>query len=112
MAIKDINGQKFGRLTALYKLNNYHKKGNSYWLCVCDCGNLVEVARCHLISGKIQSCKCLRNEINTKHGKHNTKLYQRWCHMKARSYNVNNSHYKYYGARGIAVYLNGARFTI
>lgn len=24
---KDITGQKFGRLTALYRLNNYHKKG-------------------------------------------------------------------------------------
>lgn len=39
---KDITGKKFGKLTALYKLNNYHKKG-VYWLCACECGNLTEV---------------------------------------------------------------------
>lgn len=26
--VKDITGQKFGRLTALYKLHNYHKRAN------------------------------------------------------------------------------------
>lgn len=35
---KNITGQKFGRLTALYLLHNYHKKG-VYWLCACECGN-------------------------------------------------------------------------
>ena len=30
----DISGQKFGRLTALYKLHN--TKGRTKWLCVCD----------------------------------------------------------------------------
>lgn len=39
----DITGQKFGRLTVLYKLHNYHKKDGSYWLCVCDCGNIAEI---------------------------------------------------------------------
>lgn len=38
---KNITGQKFGRLTALYLLHNYHKKG-AYWLCACECGNLTE----------------------------------------------------------------------
>lgn len=28
---KDISGKRFGRLTALYRLNNYHKK-RVYWL--------------------------------------------------------------------------------
>lgn len=44
---KDITGKKFGRLTALYRLHNYHKKG-TYWLCVCDCGNLKECFIGHL----------------------------------------------------------------
>lgn len=30
--LKDITGQKFGRLTTLYKLHN------AYWLCACECG--------------------------------------------------------------------------
>lgn len=41
MKIKDISGQKFGRLTALYRLHNI--EGRTKWLCVCDCGNLKEV---------------------------------------------------------------------
>lgn len=27
---KDVTGKKIGRLTVLYRLNNYHKKG-VYW---------------------------------------------------------------------------------
>lgn len=37
--IKDITGQKFGRLTVLYRLHNCSKK-RVHWLCVCECGNL------------------------------------------------------------------------
>lgn len=37
---KNLSGQKFGRLTALYRLHNYHKKG-THWFCVCDCGKFV-----------------------------------------------------------------------
>lgn len=42
MKFIDLKGQKFGRLTVLDKLHNYHKK-QIYWLCICDCGNLTEV---------------------------------------------------------------------
>lgn len=38
---KDITGQRFGRLTVLYRLHNI--KGKTKWFCVCDCGNLKEV---------------------------------------------------------------------
>lgn len=41
MRVLDITGQKFGRLTVLYKLHKHHKTG-SYWLCVCECGNFTE----------------------------------------------------------------------
>lgn len=45
--IKDITGQKFGRLTALYRLHN--TKGRTKWLCICECGNIKEVQISHLI---------------------------------------------------------------
>lgn len=51
MKIKDISGQRFGRLTALYRLHN--TKGRTRWLCVCDCGNLKEVYTCRLTGNKI-----------------------------------------------------------
>lgn len=103
---KDITGQKFGRLTVLYKLNNYHKKG-VWWLCVCDCGNLTKVRGNRLRSLEIKSCGCYRNEriieVNTKHGKYGTRLYRVWNNMKDRCYNEQYHNYPNYGGRGIAV---------
>ena len=73
--VVDITGQKFGRLIVLDKLHNYHKK-DTYWLCVCECGNLKEVTSSHLTTGKTKSCGCYYKKSNR---------------------------YKYYGGRGIAV---------
>ena len=100
---KDITGQTFGRLTALYKLHN--TKGKTKWLCVCECGNLTEVTQNCLYRGCTRSCGCLQKEIarNTqlKHNKRNTKLYKRWAGIKTRCYNTKRQDYKYYGGRGI-----------
>lgn len=41
--------------------------------------------------------------MNYKHGQCATRLYHTWENMKKRCYNKNNNHYKWYGARGIAV---------
>lgn len=104
MKYKDISCQKFGRLTALYKLHNYHNRG-SYWLCICECGNLKEVYLGSLTSGATTSCGCYHKEIakvaNTKHGKRYTRLHKIWRDMKQRCYNKHNTSYKYYGKRGI-----------
>lgn len=100
---KDISHQKFGKLTALYRLHNYHKK-RTYWLCVCDCGNLKEVELSKLLNGGTKSCGCLYKGGNNKtHKKRNTKLYTVWANIKQRCYNTNNVNYKDYGGRGIAV---------
>lgn len=40
---------------------------------------------------------------NNKHGLCKTRLYSIYMNMKTRCYNKNNSHYKYYGKRGIKV---------
>lgn len=104
---KNISGRKFGRLTALYRLHNYHDKKNSYWLCICDCGNLKESRLPDLKSGNTKSCGCLNSEISkyrmTKHGKHNTRLYHIYCGMKNRCQNCNDPKYPNYGGRGIKV---------
>ena len=106
MIIKNITGQKFGRLTALYRLHNNHKKG-TYWLCVCECGNLKEVRLNSLTCGYIKSCGCLNSELSknraTTHSKRNTRLYNVYCAMKQRCYNKNNKAYKNYGERDIKV---------
>ena len=37
---KDYSNQKFGRLQPLKRL--YVKNHKTYWLCKCDCGNIIE----------------------------------------------------------------------
>ena len=62
--LKDLKGQKFGRLTVL-NINEDIPHGHQqspYWLCKCDCGNFTSVRGYQLTSGGIQSCGCLRNE--------------------------------------------------
>lgn len=98
-----MTGQKFGRLTVLDRLHNHHDKKQTHWLCVCDCGNLVEVFGFMLRNGNTKSCGCLNKEIITTHDKSNTRLYNIWTLMKARCYNKNNRAYHNYGGRGIAV---------
>lgn len=98
---KRLEGQQFGRLTALYRLHN--TKGRTKWLCVCECGNLVEVKENNLLQGGSKSCGCSRKHINIKHGKTNTRLFTTWQNIKNRCYNNCNNEYKNYGGRGIAV---------
>lgn len=97
---KDLTGQKFGRLIALYRLRNTN--GRTKWLCVCECGNLVEPTQNNLQRGKTKSCGCLNKEIVTKHGKSKCKLYKVYHAMLDRC-NNNHHNYNYYGGRGIAV---------
>lgn len=58
----DISGQKFGRITVINKVYKINKK-NSYYLCECECGNKLEIAATSLVSGKTQSCGCLKQEL-------------------------------------------------
>lgn len=61
---KDLTGQKFGRLTALYP--TFMKDGSHmYWMCKCDCGNpkLKEVSSSDLQRGSVQSCGCITTSI-------------------------------------------------
>jgi hypothetical protein len=39
------------------------KASHQYWICKCDCGNIVEVNSDNLRRGLTQSCGCLRSEI-------------------------------------------------
>lgn len=63
MFFKDITGQKFGKLTALYR-DESKPKGKSqyaYWICKCDCGNITSVRGAHLRAGEALSCGCLNS---------------------------------------------------
>ena len=59
--LKDLTNQKFGRLTPIKK-GKKDKAQHQYWICKCDCGNVVEVNSDNLRRGLTQSCGCLHSE--------------------------------------------------
>lgn len=56
----DETGNKYGKLTVLYKIENTDatKKG-AYWMCKCDCGNQKIIFGNSLRRGNTTSCGCI-----------------------------------------------------
>lgn len=62
---KDLTGQRFGRLVAIRRGEDYiSPKGKhiTRWVCKCDCGNETLSVRNGLLSGNLVSCGCIRRE--------------------------------------------------
>lgn len=99
----DITGKRFGRLLAVEQ--TYTKKGQQYWMCICDCGTEKIIRKSHLISGRIKSCGCLLkdNMSGYKHGLCNTRIMRIFQGIKNRCYNKNEKAYKNYGGRNITI---------
>lgn len=104
--VKDLTGKRFGRLVVI-ELAGKSANGKYQWKCKCDCGNYIIVKGNSLTTGHTKSCGCLEKEtkrvVNTVHGLRKRPLYKVWLNMKDRCYNPNNSHFKYYGGKGIIV---------
>jgi len=101
MKAKDIEGQKFGRLTAI-KFVGSDKSGYARWECKCDCGKTVIVYGANLRSGRTKSCGCLYKYPKA-HGGTGTRLYKTWCSMNERCYRAKDKSFPRYGGRGIRV---------
>jgi len=104
--MKDLTGQKFGRLTVIEKTGK-GRDGHAVWKCFCGCGNIIEVRGSHLLSGHTKSCGCLNEEKIIKHGDNRVgrtaRLYIIWRNMKQRCQEPNHPSYKWYGGKGIRV---------
>lgn len=62
LRMKDLKGQRFGKLTAIQPTDAPTAKCTTYkWLCVCDCGNMVTASVNALTTGKTKSCGCAHN---------------------------------------------------
>lgn len=88
---EDLTDRKFNRLYV--KGFAYIKKGESYWECICDCGEELTIRGAALKDSNTKSCGCLQKEMATeriksfcktgeesshyKHGLTGTKEY--WC---------------------------------
>lgn len=97
--LKDLTGQRFGKLTAIERTQN-DKHGLVRWICICDCGKTCIANACDLMGQKKRSCGCLQH----KHDKHDLPIYNTWSSMKKRCLNPNHKSYACYGGRGISVY--------
>lgn len=106
MKLRDLTGQRFGRLTVLER-SKRKQTGNAIWTCVCDCGEIRDVYANHLTRGVTQSCGCYGRERTKEHHwthkSSKTRLYRVWACMKTRCYTPSNTSYERYGGRGIGV---------
>lgn len=103
---KDLTGQVFERLIVSH-LDHIDKLGQSFWSCICNCGNTITVMSGSLKKGNTKSCGCLRQETQLKqhfiHGLSESRIFSIWTNIMTRCYNKNNPSYPYYGGRGITV---------
>lgn len=117
-AFIDLTGQRFGKLTVLYRGENKVYPNGAIavnWVCKCDCGKIITTRANSLRKGRTRSCSCARSElftekhINKKHGGSFQKggsgerLYRVWLGMRERCHNPNHNRYSDYGGRGIFV---------
>lgn len=58
----NLVGQKFGKLLVIEKAET-DKNGHRYFVCQCECGNIVKVSGSNLIEKKTNSCGCLHKQI-------------------------------------------------
>lgn len=63
--IIDLTNQKFGHLTVLKQDLSKDDK-NIYWICQCECGNIVSIRGDHLRYNNTTSCGCINSKGENK----------------------------------------------
>lgn len=60
-------GERYGKLVVLkedIEREEKEKKGKTFWICKCDCGNIISIPQVHF---KVQkSCGCLKSKANAR----------------------------------------------
>lgn len=111
--LKDVIGQRYGRLTILADADPYVSPGGVSLRQVqaeCECGNKVVLKLASLRQGLSASCGCYRKELAVSTVRHGdarkgkpTREYKCWVGMIARCENPKSTKYEIYGGRGITV---------
>lgn len=115
--IKDITGEKFGKLFVLSF--SYTENKRAFWNCECECGKVKAIRSHDLLAGKVNSCGCLKVEQarqrNYKHGHSvrgaKTRAWDIWRGMTERCRNPNHASWSNYGGRGIKVCRRWLEFS-
>lgn len=98
-ALKDITGQRFGRLVAIERVGS-NTKGKALWRFACDCGNTHIAAGVDVRCSGTHCCGCLIG--GRTHGLKGTRIYRIWSSMRARCGHICKGVPNYAG-RGIRV---------
>lgn len=61
--IKDLLGQRFGRLVVIRLTIKLSPSRSAIWECICDCGNITLGSSANLRAGWKKSCGCLNKEM-------------------------------------------------
>ncbi len=89
-----------------YIRNNGYKRRRAVFICP-HCKKEFKTRIENAKDKRGTSCGCIKNKLISKqktiHGKTKTPLYFVWHNMKVRCLNKRNSHYQWYGKRGIIV---------
>ena len=87
--INDIIGKRIGKLVVL----QYSRKEGKfhYYLCKCDCGNIIEVRRNELVTGNTKSCGCIITDTNLANKE--SQKNNRYSKRKGISYNTKYDHW-------------------
>lgn len=103
---KNIIGNRYGRLTVMLDCG-VNKKGSKVYVTVCDCGESKAIVGSYMISGKTQSCGCLKRELTqsrmTTHGDTHSPTYVSWLSMRNRCLDSSHKAYANYGGKGIRI---------
>ena len=104
-SLKNLTGQRFGRLTVTGP--HHRRKNKTWWPCRCDCGREVTIWSYYLLTGNTKSCGCYRRDFTTNrnatHGRRYEPEYTVWNLMRRRCTDPADVAYSAYGGRGIGV---------
>lgn len=96
--IKDILGQRFGKLVAVEFVGTKGRK--AVWKFKCDCGNEKEIVSRNAVSGQTMSCGCLlSDDIRRYHGKKRERTPEYIQQVIFRQRKYRNDFLKMYGEK-------------
>lgn len=110
MRLKDLVGQRYGRLEVLERAPSVVYRGGQQriaWRCRCECGVEIIALSSHLRTGNTVSCGCFRKQAARTHGEsaegRSTREYAAWKGAKSRCFNPAVTGWENYGGRGITM---------
>lgn len=104
--IESLVGSKMNMLTMLREGERRGKYKKRSVVCLCECGDEVEISLDQWNRKRSVSCGCYQKNIMKERATHSLSKsveYKVWQGMKGRCHNPNHADYSMWGERGIAV---------